>query len=101
MQLGTHGFKELVPTVCEVFDTLGLVPFLVDTCDEADGWALPGGRDRAVRQRCLRRRHSERMRPGHVHPDGVVDPVRSLVDLFVAKNGLATQCVLAPGVGKG
>lgn len=94
-QLGLYGCKEIGPSNTELFETLKLVPYMIEAHHEHDQWAslkdrimLLGGSVKGIGI------------PGGggaiYHPDGDIEPIRFAIDEFVVVEGQLEQRILLP-----
>jgi cyanophycinase len=94
-QLGSYGCKEKGPSNYELFATLKLVPFMVDTHDERNEW-------RRLEETILLLNTSVRgaaiSAGGGViyHPDGDMEPIRFPIEVFAVTEGCLERSILLP-----
>jgi peptidase E len=96
-QLGLYGCKEIGPSNTELFETLKLVPYMIEAHQEQDQWSslkdritLLGGSVKGIGIPA----------GGGViyHPDGDLEAVRFAIDEFVVSEGQLEQRILLPDV---
>lgn len=96
-QLGLYGCKEIGPSNTELFETLKLVPYMIDVHDEREQWS-------SLKDRISLLSGSVQgigiPAGGGVicHPDGEMEPIRFAIDEFVIVEGRLEQHILLPDV---
>jgi hypothetical protein len=78
-----------------LFETLKLVPFMVDTHDGGNYWSRLTENIEQL-DNCVMGIGIPAGGGLILHPDGALEPIRSLVDLFVVEGGRIKQSILAP-----
>jgi cyanophycinase len=94
-QLGLYGCKEIGPSNTELFETLKLVPYMIDAHDECNQWS-------SLKERIALLSGSVRgigipAGGGMIyHPDGDMEPIRFAIDEFVFAEERLEQTILLP-----